>query len=365
MLSEHEIGRGIMYDFLMGQTTSWSETEHLFNAELLTKAKQLLKELIEFEAWLPVNIPIANLWLEGEPTQIGNVTFVTITEQELKQWVSKRVLWSEKAPEVHVLARVNAPGDQQQALTYARTQVNLIIDVFRAFCFPFGHHSDTWLVGIVGEIISYASTPMRIDRNGMKDFVTQIGPGLIEVELRRDILSRLSQQQWKLINKLIMKTNYSKMENKLLDGIHWLAESTKPDTNNSKFAKISFALETLLGGEPKDEELKVRGITAMLAERAAFILGEDLDNRLEIDKDIRKYYKIRGGIVHGGGENVSLDDIDEFGQLVRHIAIALLEKPDELGTEISDVDKLQAWVNKQKYTFPSSNNKEKKLNAKS
>ena len=111
----------------------------------------------------------------------------------------------------------------------------------------------------------------------------------------------------------------------------------------------------MIGGEPNDEELKVRGITAMLAERAAFIAGKDLDDRLAIDKDIRKYYKMRGSIVHGGEGDVSLDDIDGFGKLVRRIAIALLEKPDELGTEISDVDKLQAWVNKQKYILPKSN----------
>jgi hypothetical protein len=355
MLSEHEIETKIMFDFLQKQTISWTEAEHLYNESLINEAKLHLHKLIEFEAWQDVDIPIANLWLEGEPVKLGNVTFVTITEQELKQWISQKVLWSEKAPDVHVLSKVRAPGDRQKALPYARTRVNLILDVFRAFCFPFGHHSDTWLVGIVGEIISTASTPMRIDN---RNFVTQLGPGLTLVELRKHILSKLAQPQWELIDKLTLKTNYSNMESKLLDGIHWLSESTKPDTNNSKFAKISFALETLIGGEPKAEELKVRGITAMLAERAAFIMGENLNDRLAIDKDVRDYYKKRGGIVHGSKGEVTLDDIDGFGQLVRRIAIALLEKPDELGAEISDVDKLQAWVNKKKYTFPSNNSKE-------
>lgn len=353
MLSEHEVEVRITYDFLMHQTTSWTEAEHLHNESLINEAKLHLHKLIEFEAWQNVDIPIANLWLEGEPAKLGEVVFLGVTEEELEQW-KKGGLWSELAPEAHVAARVRAPGDQQKALLYTRTKVSQILDVFRAFCFPFGHHSDTWLVGIVGEIISSASTPMRINN---KRFVTQLGPGITLVELRKHILSKLEQPQWELINKLILKTNYSDMENKLLDGIHWLSESTKPDINNSKFAKISFALETLIGGEPQAEELKVRGITAMLAERAAFIVGKDLDDRLAMDKDIRKYYRIRGGIFHGGGEDVSLDDIDGFGQLVRRIALALLEKPDELGAELSDVDKLQAWVNKQKYTFTSTNGK--------
>ena len=155
------------------------------------------------------------------------------------------------------------------------------------------------------------------------------------------------------------------MENKLLNSIHWLAESTKPDTNNSKFAKISFALETLIGGEPKDdEELKARGITAMLAERAAFIAGRDLNDRLAIDRDIRTYYGKRSNIFHGGEGDVSLDEIDRFGELVRRLALALLEKLDELKDVISDVESLGRWVREQKYTLPD-NNKEESPNARS
>ncbi len=152
------------------------------------------------------------------------------------------------------------------------------------------------------------------------------------------------------------------METKLLDGIHWLSESTQPDTNNSKFAKISFSLETLIAGEPEDEDLKVRGVTAMLAERAAFIAGRDLSDRLAIDKDIRKYYGMRSKIVHGSEGDASLDDIEKFGQLVRRLALALLEKLDKLRDEISSIEKLEKWVKVQKYTLPNCGSKEE-LNA--
>ena len=146
------------------------------------------------------------------------------------------------------------------------------------------------------------------------------------------------------------------MENKLLGSIHWLGESTKPDTKKSRFAKISFALETLIGGEPNDEELKVRGITAMLAERAAFLVGRDPDDRIDVDKAIRKYYRIRSDMFHGGEGDISLDDIDGFGQLVRRIAIALLEKLNDFGDEIGNVEKLEGWVRKKKYGMLESGN---------
>ena len=281
------------------------------------------------------------------------MTFIGVTKEEREHWENQN-MWSKLYPDFGVLAQVRAPGDQQKALSYAVGHVNLALDVLRAFCFPFGRHSDTWRVGMVGNIIPWASTPARINN---RYFITLLGPGIAGNELRKHILSKLEQPQWELVNKLILKpqNSLSNMESKLLDGIHWLSESTKPDTNNSKFAKISFALETLIGSEPQDENLKVRGITAMLAERTAFIAGRELDDRLAIDKDIRKYYGMRSNIVHGGQTKVSLDDIDKFGQLVRRLALSLLEKLDALGDEISDVENLEKWVKAQRYTLPDDN----------
>lgn len=189
---------------------------------------------------------------------------------------------------------------------------------------------------------------MRINN---REYITIVGPGIYNNRLKEDILTKLTEKQLELIEKLIKNSNRSNMEKKLFDSIHWLAEATKTDTNNVKFAKISFALETLIGGEPKDEDLKVRGITAMLAERAAFIAGTNIKDRQDIDKKVRRYYAKRSSIVHGSEGEVSLQDIDKFGNLVRRLALALLEKLDSLGDKIDNVEKLENWVKIQRYTM--------------
>jgi hypothetical protein len=251
---------------------------------------------------------------------------------------------------MHVLAKVRSPGDEKKAIDYARSQVDIALEVLKAFSFPFGQKSDTWRIGVVGDVISYTSTPMSIDG---RRFLSRIGSGTTVVELEKHILQALRPEQWEAIKRFILKQQHNKMEQKLRDSIHWLAESTKPDTNNSKFAKISFALETLVGGEPKDENLQVRGITAMLAERAAFIAGRNLKGRCLIDKDIRKYYGIRSKIVHGEGHKVSLGDIDKFGNLVRRLTLILLEMLDQQENDITSVEKLEEWVRTQRYTLPN------------
>lgn len=295
-----------------------------------------------------------NLWLEGEPVKLGHVTFMATTKQDIEEWQKDCTAWLKEIPDTRVFARVNAPGDLEKALSYARTQVNLALDVLRILCFPFGSFTDTCKIGVIGEIAFSTSTPIRINQ---RSYATQIGSATAQLELRKHILSRLEQPQYELINKLILKTEDSRsnMENKLLDGIHWLTESTKPDINRARFAKTSFALETLIGGEPQHKELKVRGITAMLAERAALIIGKDLDDRLAVDNDIRKYYGMRSDIVHGGKGDVPLSDIGKFGILVRRLALALLEKLDKLGSNLSTVEELERWVKTQRYTLPEEN----------
>lgn len=353
MLSEYEVENKLTFDFLQKQTISY--TEHLNGQNLLNEAKQHLNKLIEFEHWQDVDISIGSFQLEGAPLKIGDVTVVRVIEQELELWKHwLGALWDSKTKDSLVIARVRAPGDQHKARSYAETSVNQVLDVFRAFCFPFVMspsigRKNSWQVEI-GDIRRSSSTPFRIGNT----FSVLLGAGSTQIELRKNVFLKLEQSQWELIDKLLLKKQRSKMESKLLNSIHWLSESTKPDTKNSKFIKICVSLETLLGGEPKDEKLTVRGITAMLAERAAFIAGMDVDDRISIDKDIREYYGKRSGIVHGDETEVSLDDINNFGELVRRLALALLKKLDEKGDALSNVEKLQKWIREQKYTMNES-----------
>jgi hypothetical protein len=355
MLSRHEVEWKLTYEFLKQQA---SYPDKVSGQELMNKARDHLNNLVEFRAWQHIDFPIVNLWLEGEPVSLGHVTFMPMTQQDIEQWEKDYTAWLKAIADIHVFARVHAPRDLEKALSYARAQVNVALDVLRILCFPFAPHTDTCRIDVIGEIAFSTSTPIRVDQ---RRFVTQIegALGYWQPELR-ELMSeklppKLEPPPWELINRLIRKAEgpRSDMENKLLDGIHWLGESTKPDTKPARFVKIGVALEALAGGEPrKDERLQVRGITAMLAERAAFVAGKDLADRLKVDADIRKYYRWRSDIVHGGRRDISLSDIDNFGILVRRLALALLEKLDEPGSSLSTVEDLERWVITERYTLP-------------
>jgi len=342
MLSQPEVEKRLRYDFLQMQTIAG--TEHKNGEELLNESREFLNELVHFEAWNQVDIPVANLRLEGEPIQIGKVNFSSATEADIKTWHDNKVMWPAKTPDVYVLAQVKAPGDQQKAIAYVEEQLDFTFKILRAFCFPFGKDSASWRIGILGDVLASTSTPMRFNKNQL---VTKLGPPLAMIELKKQVLSVLNQKEWADINSLVNKQSHSKIEQKLLNAMHWLSEATKLDTNQGKFTKISIALESMLGGEADLEELKSRGIAATLAERAAFISSTILEERILIDRTVRKYYKQRSKIVHDGEIAISFDDIDTFGDLVRRTLIEFIKKLNNIS--ITNLDELEQWIRNQKY----------------
>ncbi len=294
MLSERELERNLQYEFLAKQVVS---REHPNQEELSQKAREHLYELLE-PKYQDVDIPIANLQLDGPPFKLGHVTLMSITDQYRQSpWEKSIFVPDIVRRNIHMFARVHAPGVRQKAYSYAISQARLVMGVLRAFCFPFNpQEADSWQVGIVGDTAFAESIPMILNK---KLEVAPQGPSpIINLELRTRLLSKLESHQWKEISQLLQKSEHSRrpMENKLLDGIHWLAEATMPDIYQTRFSKIAFALEALIGGESKN--LKTEGITAMLAERAAFIAGQDLGDRLDIHENIGKYYGMRSDIVH-------------------------------------------------------------------
>ncbi len=189
---------------------------------------------------------------------------------------------------------------------------------------------------------------MRINE---RDFPCLTGFGNSVIQIQKDIVSKLTTKQWTRINNLLINIAPTEIKQKLLNCIHWLSEATKYDSNNSKFMKICIALEALLGGESKkDDRLTIRGITASLAERSAFIYGTDLNTRLNIDEQIRQSYKKRSAIVHGMKEQISDEAVKNFGQLVRSLALKMLELIELSNGTLKDIDDLEDWVRQQRYT---------------
>lgn len=113
--------------------------------------------------------------------------------------------------------------------------------------------------------------------------------------------------------------------NHICTSLEWAFESEISDNEDFKFVQICIALEAVLGELGKDE----LPLSQTLADRCAYLLGKNPNDRKFIKAQFLKIYKQRSNLVHG--KNHKLDDGDkELLSTARTFLHSLLKKEIEL-----------------------------------
>ena len=326
--------------------------------ELINLAKEQVKDLLMYSAIRNIDIPIACLAVDGPPFKLGNVEFHSISEIDYGNgwWDKVKLTYSGKADfEVVTFARVSSPGDEEIALDYAHKKIQETLLILRGIGFPITSEEINQF-GILNEFLTWANLPIRLNQaeesirlEGSSTIVTMIGPPIRIWRIYQDLLDEIDRDILVRMNQIISaedNASTNQMEPKFIGGLRWLGEATKPDALPVRYLKLSTALEYLVGGEPDKDYLTTRGITATLAERAAFLLGTDKSDRMRVDREIRKYYGKRSKIIHGQEDIIDEKDFNDFGGLVRQIAFALSLNLSQLKT----INDLQTWLLSMRYS---------------
>ena len=135
------------------------------------------------------------------------------------------------------------------------------------------------------------------------------------------------------------------MKKKFISGLRWTGEATKPDILSARFTKLAVALESFIGGDSNVAYLSTRGITATLAERAAFLIGGSIEEKLAIHKKVAALYGKRSKIVHGSSDDLEFKDLKEFSEIIRLVIFSYFNKLDDFNS----IDDFQRWILNQRY----------------
>jgi len=328
------------------------------DGELRDLAQQRAADLLDYRATRQVDVPILSLDLEGQPFSFGPVTFHPIgPEDKTTHWWT----WAESTLKdladglLLCYARTTVPGDPHRSVENAATVVSEALLVLRGIGFPLVAEERNQ-IGIMNEFPMWRNVPYRLGPpkettrvDAQTGLVMTTGPFRFPYSLERDILSGIPTEALHMLMQLVTKQGLAptrQMPARILSGFRWLGEATKPDALAARFAKLAFSLEAFVGGDPKDDLLSTRGITATLAERTAFLMSAERDTRIQVDRDVRRFYAIRSGIAHGQRAVATPKDLGDFGRLVRSLGAALLTRLDEFHS----IDELQHWITIQRYS---------------
>ena len=328
------------------------------NQELSELAGEKIRLLLRYSSIREIDIPIMFLRVEDTPVKIGLVTFYSISEEEKNsEWWQKVKLNYSGNPDLDVLSfgRIVAPGDWELSLDYAENKLRETLLIIRAIGLPFTNNPKNQF-GMLNEFSASNNKPFLLHKpnettriDGTSEVVTRLGPLIGVYGLKTDLFKSVDENILLLLNQLLTIDNRSlltDMQVKYISGLIWLGESTKPDKLTFRYLKLSTALEHFIGGESGNEYLSTRGVTATLAERAAFLLGIDPAHRHSIDHKVKHFYGLRSKIVHGNRDVIDETDFSDFGNLVRQIAFALSGNLISFNT----VDTLQEWILRMRYS---------------
>ena len=118
------------------------------------------------------------------------------------------------------------------------------------------------------------------------------------------------QREFAALWSFIGNKHLSKMESRIFSAALWVGRSLAEANQINSFLYLIIALESLFSYDA--QSMFRESIGQSLADAVSFLLGDCLEERLEINKKIKEYYKIRSGIVHSGGSKVSFQSYREL-----------------------------------------------------
>lgn len=296
-----------------------------------------------------VSLPVWGLVIKVPSFVVGEVEFIprtkdVVIDERLREYESAR-----NEPKISVVNTIavtqTTGGDPNMIVQNAEAKVNQALNIIRAFLYPSVPAADQKQIGIMGSFYTlsklYFAESISIgggkpsgefsggELYGVTDFI--IGEYVTKVLLSRRGFDKL--------NTFLTSSKISPFQRSLLRGAEWLGEATKPDTLESKFLKVAFAVDAILG-EEKSDKLPDKGIRARIAERSAFLLGSQLKSRDQIYNEMRDFIDKRNKLAHGSKASVSEWELERFSAY----GFAILERLLLSYPKFKSIEQLDVWV---------------------
>lgn len=330
---------------------------------ILEEIPQKIEALAQYRPTWEIDIPVINLELARDKFEFANVHLTKITNRDRE--VTNHNLWWESIQSKYgksiaefscvSYARIICQTDMDTSLEAAQDYLNQVLLIIRAIGFPWETKYQIQ-IGSFGEFDYYEARPHRLNKASANyklepnnSFVFYPTHGTRPYNLETELLNAIKQSTLATVIASYAHEISGKstdMEKKLLSGLRWIGEATKPDTTNSRYVKLAIAMEILLGGEKAGSEfITFKGLSAMYEERAAHLMGNEIKGKLEIASKVRSYYKARSDVVHNNF-NISPQQLIEFGNFMRQLSLIIVEKLEDFPS----LESYYAWFTNRRYS---------------
>ena len=302
-----------------------------------------------------VALPLGGMIMGIESLEIGKITLRKATpeylqrvligrtediSQELVDEYVKNVLGERKET---VCAEFRVVAEEGRAEERAIDECNRTLDILR-FALPIliGRHWKA-AIGFDHEVLGvnwYQAVIFAVGEDqGRKHSNKNFSPSALFIN--NEAITTLEEiGVFKLSNILKKETDpITNFEHLVLRGIHWYSTSKKTIELENKFLNLTTCLETFF--TPNDNSPIVNAV----AEGCAFVLWEEVEKRKSLFQTVKRLYRIRSGLSHGGKIATLYSEVEEIESIAWHLLYWMISKLGEFQTQES----LRQWIQEQKF----------------
>lgn len=308
-------------------------------------------------------VPIENLILSGlEELAVGKVTFRSYLkvapsiQQKLAQALSNKSNTQRAATdqiyEEAVLphynnsptcAEVILDAEQNRVTEMVNSEVDASLNLLRCYTHLLFPREARAFVGLKGAVIGNTRPCISFTEDNFHISLENVGM-LMPYTVTPIVLQRLIQHYaFNELSAVLKKPELDRtqLERVIVTAIRWLGRSVNASDVPEQVLSLAIALERLM--IPDNEQ---GGKADSLAQRLAFLVGEDVDNRMAIYEQGKKLYRLRSDVVHDGKISVSVDDLQK---LENYSCMALVKMAQHL-TEWQTHNDFVYWAKRQTFS---------------
>jgi hypothetical protein len=329
--------------FLVDEISLWIQAalEGKTSEALVTCISRRCQEAIkEYEVWVPLFRVYAS-----DPFQIGDVLFQKITPAMMDRFFTKptstpipeaaRVRLGRLRSELqnHLAACITVTGEKKTAQGIARSKAegavalvrflspaNWILD-FQSYCLPLGRER----IEIPTELFVAGGEIHEISRGTIErgpvfwdlDPDTARFPGLL------DLLHALCRD------------HASDFRHQLYDALMLYSRNSTASGTTDKLVFVLVSLESMLLKDANEP------ISKNIGERMAFLVGDSVEERRAVVRNVDAAYRIRSKFIHHGESAEDSDVVEQFCAYAWQSFHALLHQVDAFTTKAALIEALE------------------------
>jgi hypothetical protein len=255
-------------------------------------------------------------------------------EQHLNNWRRMALpLLKDRAVAIYTTV-----AESTRAQELAEEEFSRVLDILRYFLFLAFQKRMEFDIGLRGNIHRGIGEAVIISADYRVFHSPRIFKGPRQFEITQEIVDAMQKVGVQALAEMLHPNKKTNFSDTLFTGVHWVANAQTQTDPANEFLSLVSCLETFL--TPSKTDLGT--IRNAVASGVGWVLGRNLQDRLNLHKEVNTLYDKRSTISHGGKQEDLSPHLPRLRDIVGAFIHKMVERRDEFAARGKEA--LREWI---------------------